>query len=110
MRSWGMSDIFTATERTARTAGAPPAIPQAASRFAAAMDIHVDARDVQRGILNVRESLHLPYSGQLTVRYPEWLPGYHAPEAPLELLAGLRFSCNGEAVTWRRDPVTVHAF
>lgn len=81
-----------------------------ATGFAATMDVHVDARDVQRAILHVRETLHFPKPGNVTVLYPEWLPGYHSPGAPLELLSGLRFSCGEKRVEWRRDPVKVHAF
>jgi predicted metalloprotease with PDZ domain len=70
----------------------------------------VNARDVQRGIFSVRETLSVPGPGPLTLLYPEWLPGYHAPKAPLEFLAGLRLRRCGQVLHWQRDQVAVHAF
>lgn len=78
--------------------------------FSAIIDLHIDARDTQRSILHVRETLRVAKPGKLTLLYPEWLPGFHAPEAPLESVAGLRISYEGRTVEWERDPVKVHAF
>lgn len=84
------------------------------ARFAAELDLQVNAKDFQRGILNVREVITFPQGGgatdSLTFLFPEWLPGFHAPVAPLELLAGLRFRCRDRELNWRRDDVHVHAF
>jgi hypothetical protein len=40
----------------------------------------------------------------------KWLPGYHAPQAPIELLAGLEIEAGGRRLHWSRDPTDVHAF
>ena len=42
--------------------------------------------------------------------YPQWLPGTHAPEGPIDRFAGLRISANGAPVIWKRDPLDVYAF
>src|ERR1700685_3889078 len=71
--------------------------------------IAVDASDVGRRIVRVHETL----SGVTTdtvLLYPEWLPGSHAPEGPIDRFAGLRITANGTAVSWSRDPVDMYAF
>lgn len=51
----------------------------------------VDARDVTRGIFHVRLRVPVEAPGDLILLYPQWLPGFHSPVAPIELLAGLSF-------------------
>jgi predicted metalloprotease with PDZ domain len=46
----------------------------------------------------------------LTLLYPEWLPGNHAPRGPIASIAGLRISGGGKPIAWRRDPAYVYAF
>ncbi|HEY6942716.1 peptidase M61 [Dokdonella sp.] len=71
--------------------------------------LDVDATDIDHRIFRVREQL--PVSpGPLKLLYPEWLPGKHAPRGPIDKLAGLRFSANGQAIAWKRDPLDVYAF
>lgn len=72
--------------------------------------LHVDARDTERGIFRVRETIPVQGAGPLTLLFPEWLPGYHAPQAPIELLAGLKIEAGGQDLRWKRHPVKVHAF
>lgn len=79
-------------------------------RRGARIDLHVDARDVMRGIFAVRQTVHAPHNGRVTLLFPQWLQGYHAPQSPLQALAGLRFAAQGRALTWRRDPVDPYAF
>jgi len=42
-------------------------------------------------------------AGDLTLYYPKWIPGEHAPDGPVVDLAGLKFSAGGLALKWRRD-------
>jgi predicted metalloprotease with PDZ domain len=72
--------------------------------------LEVDARDVERGIFRVRERIPVAQAGPLTLLYPEWLPGKHAPRGPINLLSGIAIRAGGEALDWRRDPVNVYAF
>jgi predicted metalloprotease with PDZ domain len=49
-------------------------------------------------------SLKIPAaSGDLTLYYPKWIPGEHAPDGPIDDLAGLKFSARGKTLKWRRD-------
>jgi predicted metalloprotease with PDZ domain len=69
----------------------------------------VDATDVERRIFKAREII--PVSpGPMMLLYPQWLPGYHSPQAPIELFAGLSITASGENLPWRRHPTEVHAF
>jgi predicted metalloprotease with PDZ domain len=72
--------------------------------------LNVDVSDVLRRIFRVHEIIPVAGPGVLTVLLPKWLPGYHAPQAPIELLAGLEFEAAGRRLHWSRHPTEVHAF
>jgi predicted metalloprotease with PDZ domain len=78
--------------------------------YCAPLRLHVDASDVLRRIFRVREAIPVARAGVLTLLLPKWLPGYHAPQAPIELLAGLEFEALGQRLHWTRHPTEVHAF
>src|ERR1700683_2924715 len=64
--------------------------------------IFVDATSAPRKIFHAR--LKIPAAaGDLTLYYPKWIPGEHAPDGPVIDLAGLKFSAAGKTLTWRRD-------
>jgi predicted metalloprotease with PDZ domain len=64
--------------------------------------IFVDATSAPRKIFHAR--LKIPASaGDLTLYYPKWIPGEHAPDGPVLDLAGLKFSAGGKTLKWRRD-------
>jgi predicted metalloprotease with PDZ domain len=75
------------------------------SSFAATppnVTISVDATAAPRKIFHA--SLKIPATpGDLTLYYPKWIPGEHAPDGPVVDLAGLKFSAGGQALKWRRD-------
>ena len=54
--------------------------------YAGAITLEVDASDVTRGIFRVRERVPVAAAGPLTLLYPQWLPGKHAPRGPINLL------------------------
>jgi len=72
--------------------------------------ISVDATTAPRKIFHA--SLKIPASpGDLTLYYPKWIPGEHAPDGPVVDLAGLKFSASGKTLKWRRDTLdgfTIH--
>ncbi len=78
--------------------------------YVGALALRVDATDRWRGILRVSEIIPVAGAGELILLYPKWLPGFHAPVAPIELLAGLSFTADGAPLAWRRHPTMVHAF
>ena len=64
--------------------------------------IAVDATTAPRKIFHA--SLKIPATpGDLTLYYPKWIPGEHAPDGPVIDLAGLTFSAGGKTLKWRRD-------
>jgi len=69
----------------------------------------VDVTDIDRRIFQARETIPVHASGPLCLLYPQWLPGYHAPQAQIELVAGFRFTAAGQELAWRRHPTEVYA-
>ncbi|MGD0180581.1 MAG: M61 family peptidase [Terriglobales bacterium] len=64
--------------------------------------VSVDASDAPRKIFHAQ--LTIPAApGTLTLYYPKWIPGEHGPTGPIEDLAGLKFTANGQTLKWRRD-------
>jgi len=60
-------------------------------------------------VLNVHETI--PIKGRnITLLYPEWLPGTHSPSNRVDDFAGLVVTANGKAVPWLRDRVNIYAF
>jgi len=91
----------------AMTAGAVP--PPQDTPYAGVISLRVDATGIGRHIFNVHESIPVK-PGALTLLYPQWLPGNHAPRGPIDGLAGLMMSVGGQRVEWMRDPVNIYAF
>lgn len=73
--------------------------------------LDIDASDTQRGAYRVTETIPLaPGAKNLTLLFPQWLPGNHGPRGPLAELVDVRFFADGKPVAWQRDPVEVYAF
>src|SRR5579862_8956976 len=74
------------------------------------ISLSVDATEAPRKIFHAR--LRIPATpGTLTLYYPKWIPGEHAPDGPVDDLAGLKFSAGGKTLKWRRDTLdgfTIH--
>jgi len=77
--------------------------------YPGSITLKVDLSDLDRKIFTVHESIPVK-PGPLTLLYPEWLPGNHAPRGPIDGLTGLLISTGGHPVEWVRDPVNVYAF
>lgn len=75
----------------------------------AAIQLQVDVSDTQRRLFRVEEIIPVQ-AGPLSLLYPEWLPGNHAPRGPIEALAGLRIEGGGQAISWTRDPLDMYRF
>jgi predicted metalloprotease with PDZ domain len=66
------------------------------------VSLSVDASEAPRKIFHAR--LRIPATpGTLTLYYPKWIPGEHAPDGPINDLAGLKFTAGGQTLKWRRD-------
>jgi predicted metalloprotease with PDZ domain len=73
------------------------------------IQLAVDATDTARRIVRVHETVS-GIGPDTVLFYPRWLPGTHAPEGPIDRLAGIRITSHGAPVSWKRDPVDVYAF
>ena len=71
--------------------------------------LHVDASDTTQGIFSAHETIPVT-AGDLTLLYPQWIPGDHSPSGPVAQMAGLKFSANGKPLMWKRDKYDVYAF
>ena len=74
-----------------------------------AIALHVDVSDLAHRVFRVHEEIPVR-PGPLTLWYPQWLPGNHAPTGPLEQMAGLTIAAKGQRLEWRRDRVDLYAF
>ncbi|MEP7296580.1 MAG: peptidase M61 [Burkholderiales bacterium] len=103
VRAWPMLIACLAPLASAQTP-APADTP-----YPGLLTLQVDATDLDRRIFRVRETIPVT-PGPLTLHYPQWLPGNHAPTGVIGSLAGLKISAAGRPVAWQRDPVDVYAF
>jgi predicted metalloprotease with PDZ domain len=74
------------------------------------LTLSVDASDTNQNIFKVIETIPVAAAGPMTLLFPKWLPGNHAPRGEIEKLAGLVIKAGGTELTWRRDPADVFAF
>ncbi len=71
--------------------------------------IAVDLGDATKYIFHA--TLEIPVKeGALTLVYPKWIPGDHAPTGPIRDLTGLKFRAGGKEIPWMRDDVDMYAF
>jgi len=86
------------------------ALLQGATGSAPHISITLNASDAPRKIFHAQ--LTIPATpGTLTLYYPKWIPGEHAPSGPVIDLGGLQFTGNGQILKWRRaldDNWTIH--
>lgn len=92
-------------------ARAVPSIPEAQDRdYPGVIGLTVDATDVTRKIMKVTQTIPVAQAGRMVLLYPKYLPGNHAATGPIQLVAGLQISANGQRLEWIRDPVDPYAF
>ena len=71
--------------------------------------LEVDLREAARRIYHAK--MEFPVKpGLLTLVYPKWIPGDHAPTGPILDATGLEFFANGREIAWRRDVEDMYAF
>ncbi|MFN7109760.1 MAG: peptidase M61, partial [Brevundimonas sp.] len=58
----------------------------------------------------MRQTIPVAGPGPLTLLYPKYLPGNHADTGPIQLLAGLTVTANGQRIEWLRDTLEPYAF
>lgn len=71
--------------------------------------IDVDASEAPRRLIHA--TLQFPVKpGPFTLLYPKWIPGEHGPTGPIEDLAGMNVTANGQTIPWTRDLVDMYQF
>jgi predicted metalloprotease with PDZ domain len=89
----------------------PPPIAEARDiPFPGTIRLHIDTTDVARRIYRIHESIPVKGKNSITLLFPQWTPGDHSPNGPLEKLAGLIITARGKRLQWVRDTVAVYAF
>ncbi len=73
------------------------------------LSVHVDATDLARRVFHATQTVPVK-PGPLTLLYPQWIPGNHSPSGPINRVAGLKITGNGQRIAWARDPMDVYAF
>lgn len=69
----------------------------------------VSLPDPAQKVLYVHETMPVA-PGKLTLYYPKYIPGDHAPDGPIGTMMGLEISANGKRIAWQRDPVDMFTF
>lgn len=91
------------------SAAAQPLPPVGSAAYPGTMALEVDASDVERRILRVRQTLPVR-PGPLVLYYPNWTPGWHAPNSSIMRLAGLTVRAGERVLDWRRNETEPQAF
>ena len=114
------ADLATAQQLGQQTPRSAPTAVPIVRRVPDAVDtpypggpitLDVDASDKTRAAFKVTETVPVaPGTTSLTLLFPQWLPGHHAPRGTLAELTNLTFTAGGQALSWERDPVEVYAF
>lgn len=88
-----------------------PPIPEAQDRdYPGVIDIQVDATDLDRKVIHVRQTVPVAAPGPMVLLYPKYIPGNHAATGPIQLVAGLQITAGGRRLEWVRDPLDPWAF
>ncbi len=80
----------------------------AAEKAQTTIALSVDATEAPRMILHSHEIISIS-PGALTLFYPKWIPGEHAPTGPVVDVAGLKILVDGKTIPWRRDLEEMYA-
>ncbi|HEX4005874.1 MAG TPA: M61 family peptidase [Acidobacteriaceae bacterium] len=81
---------------------------QAQTTAANPIQLTVDLTDAPRKILHAEMKIPVT-AGPLTLLYAQWIHGEHMPDGPIDNLAGLFITANGQEVRWVRDDVNMYA-
>ena len=91
-----------------QAAVAADGIPVKDTPYPGKLGLAVDMRDAPRKIFAVRETIPVS-AGRLTLRYPKWIPGEHAPSGTLTGVTAMQIKADGKPLAWRRQLVDMFA-
>lgn len=96
--------IFVATAWT----GSVRAAADITTPYPGTLRLEVDLTQAPRKIFTVHETIPVK-PGPLTLYYPKWIPGDHAPDGPITNVAGIVFTAEGRKLPWQRDRIDMYA-
>ena len=96
----GVVTLLTVAQGITQTDGSAPAGPIA---------LTVRLPDPNQQILYVDELVPVR-PGPLTLYYPKYIPGDHAPDGPVDRLMGLEITAGDRRIGWLRDAVDMFTF
>ena len=73
------------------------------------IQITADLSDAPRKLFHAEIDLPVT-AGPLTLITPKWIPGDHRPTGPVDSIAGVVVTANGQRLPWRRDDVDLYEF
>jgi predicted metalloprotease with PDZ domain len=80
--------------------------------FPGTIALRVDLTDTVHRLAKVHETVPVE-AGEVTLLYPQWIPGRHGPDGPIEMMSGLVIRTNAKnanRIPWTRDAVNMYAF
>jgi predicted metalloprotease with PDZ domain len=86
----------------------PPVAAPVDQPYPGTIGLAVDVDDVPHRVIDVHETVPVE-PGELTLLYPEWIPGNHSPTGPISALVDLKVDANGHRIPWVRDRVNMYA-
>ena len=87
----------------------PPIVAPADTPYPGTIALTVNLTNTIDRVATVDETIPVR-AGKMTLLYPQWLPGEHAPEGPIQSMAGLVITADGQRIPWVRDRVNMFAF
>ncbi|MDE3181534.1 MAG: M61 family metallopeptidase, partial [Acidobacteriota bacterium] len=87
----------------------PPVKAPVDQAYPGTISLVVNVADVTHRVIGVHEVIPVQ-PGDLTLLYPEWIPGNHSPTGRISALAGLEVAAKGKRIPWVRDRVNMYAF
>ena len=113
---WGLLysfGLFLGGPLAAQPVSAPTPAPTSAALstqdYPGTLRLDVDASDIDRRIQRCANASGRRRSAD-PVGIPSRIPGNHAPTGPINQIAGLVITGNGQRIAWRRDPGDMYAF
>jgi len=94
----------------------PPVAAPVNKPYTGPIQLSVDISDITDRVWKVHEDIPVEAqtreagAKEMTLLYPEWIPGDHEPSGPISALAGIVTSVDGKRVQWVRDRVNMYAF
>ncbi|MGH9616612.1 MAG: M61 family metallopeptidase, partial [Acidobacteriaceae bacterium] len=113
-----LSSAILASCAFAQTQPQPEPVPMPApvaapvdTPYVGPIALTVDLTNIVDRVEKVHEEIPVvPGATEMVLLYPQWIPGAHEPSGPIESLAGIVTTVDGQRVQWVRDRVNMYAF